>query len=87
MRKGDANSIIVAGFTLYFIGCVGLFTSWKTHQSIDVASSAVAGTGLMTVCVGVLLIEGYLLFKAFALIGFVLVMAIGISWILHLPFL
>ena len=85
MGKGDANTIIIAGVTLYFIGCVGLFTNWKMHQIIDTASAVTSGLGLFTTCVGILLIDDYLLFKAFASIGIALILAFGIVWIVHIP--
>jgi hypothetical protein len=85
MEKDDANTIIITGVTLYFIGCVGLFTNWKTHQMIDTVSSVTSGLGLLTTCIGILLIDNYLLFKAFALIGIALILAFGVAWIVHLP--
>ena len=83
MKGDDASTIIMAGGTLYFIGCVGLFTNWNSHHLIDIASCVTAGLGLLTTCVGVLLIDNYWLFKAFALIGIALILAFGISWIAH----
>jgi hypothetical protein len=85
MEKDDAYTIIMAGGTLYFIGCVGLFTNWKTHQIIDTASAVTSGFGLLTTCIGILLIDNYLLFKAFALIGIALILAFGVTWIVHFP--
>ena len=87
MGKDDATTIILAGGTLYFIGCVGLFTTWKTHQMIDTASAVTSAIGLLIVCIGVLLIDNYLLFKVFALIGIVLIFAFGVTWVVHLPIL
>jgi hypothetical protein len=77
MKEDDARTIIMAGGTLYFIGCVGLFTNWKTHQIMDTASTVTLGFGLLTTGIGVLLIDNYLLFKAFALIGIALILAFG----------
>jgi hypothetical protein len=45
---------VMAGVTLYFIGCVELFTNWNSHHKIDVASSVTSGLGLLTTCVGIL---------------------------------
>jgi hypothetical protein len=84
MKKDDANIIIMAGGTLYFIRCVGLFTNWKTHQIIDTASAVTSGLGLLTTSIGILLINNYLLFKAFALIGIALILAFWVAWIVHL---
>jgi hypothetical protein len=84
MEKDDANTIIMAGGTFYFIGCVGSFTNWKTHQIIDTASAVTSGLGLLTTFIGILLINSYLLFKAFALIGIALILAFGVAWIAHL---
>jgi hypothetical protein len=84
MEKDDANTIIIVGGTLYFIGCAGLFSNWKTHQIIDATSTATLYLGLFITCVGILLIDNYLLFKAFALIGIALILAFGIAWIVHL---
>ena len=84
MKGDDASTIIMAGGTLYFIGCVGLFTNWNSHHLIDIASSVTAGLGLLTTCLGVLLIDNYWLFKAFALIGIALILAFGVSWIVQL---
>ena len=83
MKSEDANAIIMAGCTLYFIGCVGLFTNWNSYHAIDVASSVTTGLGLLTTCVGILLIENYRLFKAFALIGVALILAFGYTWIAY----
>jgi hypothetical protein len=85
MKKDNANTIIIIGGTLYFIGCAGLFSNWKTHQIIDATSAATLFFGLLITCVGILLIDDYLLFKAFALIGMALILAFGIAWIVHLP--
>lgn len=85
MKKEDASTIILAGGTLYFIGCVGLFTNWKTHQMIDIASAATLGLGMLTMCIGILLIENYLIFKIFALIGIGLILAFGVEWVVHVP--
>jgi hypothetical protein len=85
MKNEDANNIIIVGAILYFIGCFGLFTNWKTHQIIDTASAVTSGLGLLTTCIGILLIDNYLLFKAFALIGITLILAFGVTWIIHLP--
>ena len=85
MKKDDANTMVIAGGTLYFIGCVGLFSTWKTDQITDPASSATFCLGLLIACVGILLIDDYLLFKAFALIGITLILAFGLAWIVHLP--
>ncbi|VVB64493.1 Uncharacterised protein [uncultured archaeon] len=87
MKSEDANAIIMAGVTLYFIGCVGLFTNWNSHQTIDVASSVTAGLGLLTTCAGILLIENYRLFKVFAIIGVVLILTFGYGWMTHRLFL
>jgi hypothetical protein len=84
MKNDDATTIIMAGGTLYFKGCVGLFTNWKTHQTIDTASAVTSGLGLLTACIGMLLIDNYLLFKAFALIGIALISAFGVVWIVYL---
>ena len=85
MRKDDANTIIIAGSTLYFIGCVGLFTNWKAHQMIDPASAVTSGLGLLAMCIGILLIENYMIFKIFALVGIALILAFGVEWIAHIP--
>jgi hypothetical protein len=74
----------MAGGTLYFVGCVGLFTNWKAHQLVDTASSVTLGLGLLTICIGILLIDNYLLFKAFAVIGLALILAHGVAWIVQL---
>jgi hypothetical protein len=84
MKSDDATAIMMAGGTLYFIGCVGLFTNWNSHHMMDVTSSVTAGLGLLITCVGILLIDNYRLFKAFALIGIALILTFGISWIAHL---
>ena len=84
VEKDDAKTIIMAGGALYFIGCVGLFTSWKTHQIIDTTSAVTSGLGLLTTCIGILLIDNYLLFKAFAVIGIALILAYGVAWIVQL---
>lgn len=83
MKSDDASAIIMAGGTFYFIGCVGLFTNWNSHHLMDAASSVIAGLGLLTTCVGILLIENYRLFKVFALIGVVLILTFGYEWIAH----
>ena len=69
---------------MYFIGYVGLFTNWKTHQVIDTASSVTLGLGLLTICIGILLIDNYLLFKAFVVLVTALILAYGVAWILQL---
>jgi hypothetical protein len=84
MEKDDANAIIIVGGTLYFIGCAGLFSNWKARQIIDTTSAATLCLGLSITCVGILLIDNYLLFKAFALIGIALILAFGVAWIVHL---
>lgn len=84
MKSDDATAIIMAGGTLYFVGCVGLFTNWNSFHLIDVTSSVTSGLGLLTTCFGILLIDDYRLFKAFALICIALILAFGISWIAHL---
>jgi len=83
MDSDDVNAILMAGGTLYFIGCVGLFTSWNSHHIIDVASSVTSGLGLLTTCIGILLIDNYWLFKAFALICIALILTFGYAWIAH----
>ena len=83
MKSDDATTIIMAGGTLYFVGCVGLFTNWNSYHLIDVASSVTAGLGLLTTCFGILLIGNYRLFKVFALIGVALILAFGYTWIVH----
>jgi multidrug transporter EmrE-like cation transporter len=83
MKNDDATTIVIAGVTLYFIGYVGLFTNWNSHQTIDVAYSVTSGLGLLTTCVGILLIENYRLFKAFALVGVVLILTFGYTWVVH----
>jgi hypothetical protein len=83
MKNDDATTIIMAGGTLYLIGCVGLFTNWKAHQMIDTAPSVKLGLGLLTICIGILLIDNYLLFKAFAVIGIALILAYGVAWIVQ----
>ena len=83
MKSDAATTIVMAGVTLYFIGCVELFTNWNSHHKIDVASSVTAGLGLLTTCFGILLIENYRLFKVFALIGVALILAFGYAWIVH----
>jgi hypothetical protein len=85
MEKDDANAIIMIGGVLYFIGCTGLLTYWKTHNIIDTASAATLFLGLLIACVGILLINNYLFFKAVALIGIALILAFGLAWIVHLP--
>ena len=77
--------MVIVGGTLYFIGCTGLFSNWKTHQIIDAASAATFYLGLLIICVGILSIDNYLLFKSFALIGIALILAFEIAWIVHLP--
>jgi hypothetical protein len=62
----------------------GLFTNWKAHQMIDTASSVTLGLGLLAVCIGILLIDNYLLFKAFAVMGIALISAYGVAWIVQL---
>jgi hypothetical protein len=84
MEKNDANTIIMAGGTLYFIGCVGLFTNWKSHYMIDTTSTVTLYLGLLTTCIGILLIDNYILFKAFALIGIALILAFGVAWMVQL---
>ena len=84
MKSDDGTTIMMAGGTLYFIGCVGLFTNWNSYHIIDVTSSVTSGLGLLTTCVGILLIDNYRLFKAFALICIALILIFGISWIAHL---
>jgi hypothetical protein len=83
MKSDDATIIMIAGGTLYFIGCVGLFTNWNSHHTIDVASSVTSGLGLLTTCVGILLVDNYRLFKAFALIGVALILTFAYAWIAH----
>jgi hypothetical protein len=39
----------MAGSILYFIGCVGLFTNWKTHQKVDTESDITSGLGLFAI--------------------------------------
>lgn len=84
MKSDDATAIMMAGGTLYFIGCVGLFTNWNSHHIVDVTSSVTVGLGLLITCVGILLIDNYRLFKVFALIGIALILTFGISWIAHI---
>ncbi len=84
MKSDDGITIMMAGGTLYFIGCVGLFTNWNSYHVIDVVSSVTSGLGLLTTCVGILLIDNYRLFKAFALICIALILTFGISWIVRL---
>ena len=47
MKKDDANTMVIVGGTLYFIGRTGLFSNWKTHQIIDAASAATFYLGLI----------------------------------------
>jgi hypothetical protein len=81
MKNEDANTIIMVGGTFYLIGCTGLITNWNSYHIIDAPSVVISCLGLLTTCVGILLIDNYLLFKAFALIGIALILTFGIAWI------
>jgi imidazoleglycerol phosphate dehydratase HisB len=35
MKSDAATTIVMAGVTLYFIGCVELFTNWNSHHKIE----------------------------------------------------
>jgi len=36
MKSDAATTIVMAGVTLYFIGCVELFTNWNSHHKIGI---------------------------------------------------